>query len=435
MLKWPHLGHGLAFEAKRLCRLGPAKFGARLLRKLLGNLIWLALLPIALVGHAAGYRRITVFTDRIGHLALEPDCLLKAEALGDVPRRRWFMLAPPRRTANTHLLRYWHSRITVHTHPLSCFLIGCLSLRWLMRYDISHYVLAAAKAQEAYRIHSRWQGRPALLQLFADDEAWGAARMLELGIPDKAWFVCIHAREGGFSPVDEVLQAHRNSDILATVPAIQAITARGGWVIRVGDPSMRALPSMPGLIDYAHHPLKSDRLDIILCAKARFMLGNTSGIALVSTIFGIPCAIANTIPLPTLWFGERDLCIPKLCWSNAEARYLRFDEIFECDIAAYRYAAIYAENGLRVDDNSPEEIAELACEMMDRLDGAHAEDDSDRARQAFFKALFTPRHYAHGSCAQIGSRFLRRHAELLGESEGNGTRATQRPAIGENLPV
>ena len=36
-------------------------------------LAWLMLLPVTLVLHLAGFRRLTVLTGRIGHLAAEPD--------------------------------------------------------------------------------------------------------------------------------------------------------------------------------------------------------------------------------------------------------------------------------------------------------------------------------------------------------------------------
>lgn len=64
----------------------------------------------------------------------------------------------------------------------------------------------------------------------------------------------------------------------------------------MGDTTMEPLPFLPQVIDYAHHPLRSPRLDIILCARARCILGNTSGIFLVGSIFGVPSA-ANMVPM------------------------------------------------------------------------------------------------------------------------------------------
>lgn len=81
-----------------------------------------------MVLHFLGYRRVTVFTDRIGHLAIEPDCLLREQALNKIPKRRWFFIAPPRRIANEHLLSYWKSKLPVIENRYACFFLSSLSL-------------------------------------------------------------------------------------------------------------------------------------------------------------------------------------------------------------------------------------------------------------------------------------------------------------------
>lgn len=414
MFNWPHLTHGLAFEWRRIRRYDFAELAARAARRAMSLGLGLALLPLTVVLHFLGVRRVMVFTDRIGHLALEPDCLLKDLALGHVPRRRRFMLALPGRVANDHLLAYWEAFIPVVRHRAACFVLESMTRWGLMREDISRYLLSVRHAQRAYRVHAEWGSRPPLLSLTEDDRRWGADQLARLGVPPGAWFACVHVREPGFSPSDEELHSHRNGDIEAALPAIQEIVDRGGWVLRIGDPTMRQLPKMPRVIDYAHDRAKSERLDIVVCASARFILGNTSGIALVGTVFGVPCAVANLIPIPTLWFGPRDIGIPKLLWSARERRHLSLEEIMNSEIAGFRYAALYDEAGLRPDENEAEDIKALACEMMDRLEGCYAESDGDLARRRYVRALFRPDHYAFGSCATFGASYLRRHAETLG---------------------
>ncbi|MFO1321969.1 MAG: TIGR04372 family glycosyltransferase [Burkholderiales bacterium] len=414
MFRWPHLSHGIAFEWRRLRRRGLRSLFVKVVLRAASAGIWFVLLPLTLALHLAGWRRLMVFTDRIGHLALEPDCLLKDQALGRVPRRRWFLLAIPGRVSNAHLLSYWATFFPVYRGRVLCFVLASMSRWGLLRHDLSRYILSVRHAQEAYRVHAQWPPRPPLLALSEADRRWGAERLRALGVPEGAWFVCVHVREPGFSPVDEELHAHRNGDIEATLPALREIVRRGGWVIRIGDPTMKPLPPMSHVIDYAHHPAKSDRLDVVLCATARFILGNTSGIALVGTVFGVPCAIANVIPIPTLWFGARDIGIPKRLWSDARRRYLRLDEILGSEIAGYRYAALYRDAGLRVDENSADDIEALACEMLDRLDGTFQETEADRTRAREVRALFRPHHYAFASCAGYGTTFLRRHATTLG---------------------
>ncbi len=360
--------------------------------------------------HLAGYRHVTIFTDRIGHLALEPDCLLKEQALGHVAYKKWIMLAPPGRVANEHLLTYWQPHLRIVRSRATCFLIASMSRWGLMRYNIDHYVRAIGQAQAAYRIYAEWNDRPPLLALSVEDEVWGAEILMELGIPKDAWFVCVHAREAGFSPVDEELHGHRNSHIENIIPAMQEIVKRGGWVIRIGDPSMRPLPPMAQVIDYAHHPRKSQRLDIILCARARFILGNTSGVALVGTIFGVPCALANMMPISAMGVSPQDISIPKLHWSLSEDRYLSFGEILASQLSRAQYSRNFAAAGIRVEENSPEDIKQLATEMLDRIEGKIPNIKEYEMVQLAFLTLLEADHYSFGTASAIGYRFLNRHS-------------------------
>src|SRR5256885_8476241 len=60
-------------------------------------------------------------------------------------------------------------------------------------------------------------------------------------------------------------------------PAVQEITRRGGWVVRLGDPTMEPFPPTPAVIDYAHSRLKSPATDVFLCGACRFFIGVASG--------------------------------------------------------------------------------------------------------------------------------------------------------------
>lgn len=409
-----HVVTRLSYEWRRIQQQSPAALASKLSSRFLGLTIWLVLLPLTVVLHVVGFRRVTIFTDRIGHLSLEPDCLLKEESLGLIPKRRWFVLAPPERVANKHLLNYWKPLIRIYENKTICFILASMSCWRLMSYDISRYILVNNKAPTAYQIYSLWGDRASLLTLTEEDIEWGDMMLRELGLPDNAWFVCLHVREPGFSPVDEELHAHRNGSIVATIPAIKEITRRGGWVIRIGDSTMQPLQPLSQVIDYANHPMKNDRADIILCARARFLIGNTSGIALVSSVFGVPCAIANAIPTPTLWFNAQDISIPKLLWSENLGRYLNFDQAMATPIAEYRYAALYRNAGIRVDENSAEDIYDLIIEMLDRLEGRFFETEDDRKLQQLFLTLFRLGHYSYETTSHIGTLFLRRHRNLLG---------------------
>jgi len=408
--------HDLAFRLRYIARMGPWWTLKRMIRRGSSFVLWLLLLPLTIALHLAGFRHVTAVTDRVGHLALEPDCLLKEQALGRIARRKWILLAPPGGVANEHLLEYWARHFIVVRNALACFVIASMSGAGVMRFDASRYVRVLGGTQGAYRAYAEWGERAPVLELTSEDDAWGRTMLERLGVPQGAWFACVHAREAGFSPTDEEVQSYRNSRIENAFEAIREITGRGGWVVRIGDPSMRALPPMPRVVDYARHPLKSPRLDVYLCARARFILGSTSGIALVGTVFGVPCALANVIPVSTLAYGPRDVSIPMLLRSDELGRSLTLGEILGSDVGNYLYNALYEKKGIRPQENTPGDIRDLAAEMLDRLDGTYAFDEADADRQRQARALWKPGHYGYGSAATIGASFLRNHPELLGRA-------------------
>ena len=371
------------------------------------------LLPVSIVLHMAGYRRVTFLTGRIGHLAAEPDSFLKSRALGELPERKWFFTAPRGSVANEHLLGYWSRHLPIVRQPAACAFLRALSALGLMRFDAGRYVLWLAHSQEIFRINARWDGRAPLLGQREDDLRWGDEMLEALGIPRGAWFACVHAREGGFSPQDEATHAHRNGSIAALFPSMREIVGRGGWCVRVGDPTTRALEPAPGVIDYAHHPLREARLDVLLCARARFFLGNSSGLALVSSVFGVPCALANMVPVSALGVMPFDLSVPKLYRRRDDGRNLRFDEMFGTPAANFRFAQQYVRAGIDLVENTADEILELVSEMCDRMEGRPGTGPEDERRQRQFMSLLRPGDYGYGAASRIGAGFLRRHANLL----------------------
>lgn len=402
------------FRWSRLRTLGFCAMCKRIVRKGIILVVGILLLPIAVVLYLCGFRNLLIFTDRIGHLAIEPDTLMKAQVLGLIQQKRWLVSAPANRVANSHLMKYWKSHFSVFSSSVSVFILSCLNVWPFMRYDVSRFVNnMSGGPQLAFHINKLWGTRPPVLALSDDDLEFSKQQLARLGVPEDAWFVCVHAREGGFSPVDEVLHAHRNGKIDNLIPAIEEITHRGGWVIRLGDPTMAPLKEMPQVIDYAHHPLKSARLDIILCARARFILGNTSGVFLIGTTFGVPSALANMIPMPTQGFLKQDLSIPKLIWDNDKDRLLTFREVMASPISTYRYASQYENSKITVVENSSDEILALTKEMMDRLDGKYVESTEDLQRQAEYMSLLRPQHYSYGAISSIASHFLSKHHNLI----------------------
>jgi len=266
----------------------------------------------------------------------------------------------------------------------------------------------------ADQTYQRWQeeGRPPLLAYPPAIEARGRAALEKLGMPQGAWFVSLHVREREPDGTQSGINAIRNADISSYFPAIAEITRRGGWVIRMGDPSMAPLPALPNVIDYCHSAVRSDWMDIFILARSRFLIGTNSGPAFVPVLYGTPAVLTNWWPAAERPWQSSDIFIPKLLRSAADGRYLTLSETLSEPLGwcySRRHLLKYAS--VRVEDNDPEIIRAAVQEMLGRLDGhkevaKETEDVRTRADR-----IYKSRGVA-GS-AVLAREFLRRHVNLV----------------------
>jgi putative glycosyltransferase (TIGR04372 family) len=187
-----------------------------------------------------------------------------------------------------------------------------------------------------------------------------------MGIPRDAWFVCIHVRENGFRN-DKGRREYRNSDIKNYIPAIQEITSRGGWVVRMGDNTMTPLPVMEGVFDYPFSNFKSDLMDLCLIKNCCFYIGCQSGTYDIAKMFNKPVLLLNMYnwtfggPLHT-----EDRGIVKHVFSKNDNRYLSVKELFSGgweiqDMNGYVDDYVFFEN-------TKEEILSAVIEYLSYLE-------------------------------------------------------------------
>jgi len=377
--------------------------------------VWLCLVPLTWPLHVAGFRRLPILTQRIGHLAAEVDCFLKMVRLGEIDcsGKRFFILAPESKVANACLMDYWREQINVVSHPVACWLLGLMTRGPLMRHGVQNYLLAIGRVAEYFSVQARWGQRPAILKLRLDHQLLGQRFLQDMGVPEGAWFVCVHARDRSYSTWDESVHDYRNMALENLLPSMREIVSRGGWCIRMGDASTKPLLPMAGVIDYAHHPRRSAELDVFLCAGCRFFLGNTSGLFLVSSIFGVPSALTNQTPFAATGFRPGDLSIPKRMRRLGQARFMTCAEILRSPVANFRMSRFYAEANLELVENSAEEIHELVVEMLNTLDGRFQEVADVALCRAEFAKHLTPEHYCFGTAGKIAATFLLRHRTMF----------------------
>lgn len=188
----------------------------------------------------------------------------------------------------------------------------------------------------------------------------------EMGLPDGAWFAGLHVREGGFYG-DHKAGACRNATIANYFPLIREITARGGWVVRLGDKSMTPLPAMERVVDYPHTSFKSDLMDIYLLSQCRFYVGMSSGILDTAFLFQRPMLIANMTNM-TFVYPRRpeDRGLPKHVFSRSKRRFLSLREILEAPWQAQHFREL--GDDFEMSENSPDELRDAVVEFLDGLD-------------------------------------------------------------------
>jgi putative glycosyltransferase (TIGR04372 family) len=351
--------------------------------------------------------------ERIGHLAGEVDLWLKESILAGGPEKQFALILGDDVSANPHLTHYFRQRfhwiIPPETWKAIAAALPDVSPLVVKRDD---YYVAINQTATCFPIYEQWGGRGPLFRLSETDRFHLQSALIEFGIPVDAWYVCLHNRECGYSKWDDNLHNYRNAAIEDYFAAIEEITSRGGWVIRMGDSSMKPLPRMPQVIDYVHSPLRSSRLDVCLCSSARFFLGTTSGLFILAMIFGVPCCLANLAPMCMAAFTKDDIGIPKR-YAGPDGQAFPLPAVMNSPLSNFRFSELYQRNKIQVIDNTPEEIQGMVVEMIERLEGraSYTEDDEDLQRR--YRALFRQGHYSYRSPARTGRHFLRTHrAEL-----------------------
>lgn len=396
----------LKFEIFRIKQKSPKEIYIKICLKIFGICIAILMLPIACIFHLFGFRYVNIFTERIGHLAIEPDCIIK-ELYLNKKKFRLIILAPKDKVANHHLLTYWSKYFTIVYSESLCFIIRYSTLLGPGKINVKYLINKPNGTQGAYSIYARWSKRPPLLKLTNSDSTYCDEILLKLGIPKFSWFVCIHARDSNFSPTDESIHRHRNTDISTYLSAINKIISHGGYVVQLGDNQTKKLPEMKGLIDYAHSNIKSERLDICIIAKSKFILGDSSGLALVGTIFGVPCALTNMTPITSLGLNSSDITIHKKCYFESRS-LVTLDFLRSLGLANSRFFIDYVRKNVYLLDNTPNEILDLCSEMLLKLENIDRGDSFSEVNHQYLR----PGDYAYGAKSNLGSTFVKSYSDL-----------------------
>ncbi|WP_341894465.1 TIGR04372 family glycosyltransferase [Ferrovibrio terrae] len=362
----------------------------------------------------------------IGTLSLHAEGYMADRDLGIIPRNTLdlFFHTEPRANRVLDTLLEQH----LHISPLARY---CSAINARLPGRAAHVVTLGDAQRDAARNHFRaYTETPQHFMLTPTQIAEARRQMRQhCGIPDDAKFVCFFSRTssylrelhkaGSIRRPDEIpTQNIRDSAIETFLPAAEELARRGYWCFRMGavvDETISAQHNC--VIDYASR-FRSELLDIYLISHCAMLLSDTTGLCDLSFMFRRPAAIANLFNMGILhsWSG---LLMPKKYIVERENRLFTLPELLANGggpSSPSVWPEYAARHGLRLEDNSPEEILDLAIEMNERLAGKWVENDVDIARRERIAALYEdyPLQLGGPLKSTFSTSYLRRHPGFLG---------------------
>ena len=113
---------------------------------------------------------------------------------------------------------------------------------------------------------------------------------------------------------------------------------------------------------------------------------------MVPPTFGVPCVLTNSFPM-AMPFPYQNIDIYKLYWSEKEKRYLSFSEACTSRVELAESKSYIASLGIRMVDNTPEEINDVVLEMLESTLVYSAEDEQLQAFQTAKAEFHQPVRY------------------------------------------
>jgi len=306
---------------------------------------------------------------QIGHLGML-DALIKMSKLGMRPDANWTLLAPDDKVVNQEYLDCWMQHILIIRDAE--LVKRLFPYQRICGEQFNCYVGPDGRVMDwsdaAAQAFVEWDRRKLgpLVSPSLEVQEFGRSTLEALGVPRDAWFVALHARSSGFYGEGlGFIQRHRNAPLSSYLQAIDCIVSHGGWVIRMGDPSMPKLSHRKNVIDIAHSPLRSKKLDVFLWSGCRFFIGTTSGPTNPVISFHTPALLVNCVSNYAQSWNRRVRYVLKPFWSVQQSRFLTYAETFVPSVRASMFnARSMAAQGLVPRSNSSRDILVATEEIM-----------------------------------------------------------------------
>jgi len=242
----------------------------------------------------------------------------------------------------------------------------------------------------------------------------GKKKLKEMGIGDKDWYVCIHARDnaftlslpGGMNYIES--GNYRNADIDTYDLAAMEILKRGGFVIRMGSIVEKEFClKHPRIIDYPFH-FRDDFSDVFISAHAKFFISTANGSVDLAQLFDVPVLLVNVVPIGFSPLSKNSIYIPKRVFNSSDQQVNFYEQLLffqKLPLDAVTNPLMHLEEmGWRVEDNTREEIRDATVEMFNLIERGFVQSPQYSAMLLKYYSLFEEENMysvSKSPCAQF----------------------------------
>ncbi|OGT36752.1 MAG: hypothetical protein A3F12_00520 [Gammaproteobacteria bacterium RIFCSPHIGHO2_12_FULL_38_14] len=372
-------------------------------------------------------RLIGLQSSRIGHYALNTELMLCAFDLGYFSRKEKTLFYNMSKPCNSQLAKMWKRVIPITPFSLLAIQID----QFLCLLSPKRYKKDPVKCLYESCFHGAIDKYGFLekikkphLEFMECEKKMGKSALRKFGLKEGDKFVCLTVRDSGYlkrqyPETDWSYHDHRNSDVSNYKKATEYLADKGYFVFRMGKHVEKAFDvNHPNIIDYANHPLRSDFMDIYLCAHCEFAISTTTGLDCVSQIFRRPVLLTNISPVfaETLMWYPCHLFLPKLLKNNETGNFLPFSETTRiCGSISGDILDEFSKRKVSLVENTPEQLLEAVIEMEARLTGKWVETSEDKLLQENFWEYYKQRRSidVENIYIKITAVFLRNNTMMM----------------------
>jgi len=353
----------------------------------------LAVLIVLFVRLIRNYKLIRFgyfFAGRIGHFGFDVEYYLTEKKLGLHPEKvldiffwRWISNGS---TANDYFAKLTKRNIKVH--PFAKYLFNVNNL---FPGSIIHQYLPAVSRNGSRDVQGLLPQIKPQLKFTNDENKRGWEFLKKIGLKKEDKFVCLIVRDSAYlKTYGDHFSYHnyRDSNIDTYEEASLALAEKGYWIFRMGKVVHEhfKVDNHPKIIDYANSKYRSDFLDIWLGANCFFGLTATTGMGDVVAVFRKPLALVNALPLGYIntSINSNSIWLPKKITWVANNQQLTLREQIKTGVIGFLKANEYQEAGVKIIDNSPQEIKDTVLELEQKLTDKWKTHPTDKENQKIF---------------------------------------------------